>query len=255
MRKKNSYSRLIQDIYPWENLQKGVRIQLFHHCIENKITSFYLDLNVMEEFSKHLGTALSESGLSRDKIQLIGRLGKESNSENGLIEGVEKLLLMLRTDYLDLLLLDQESASGKTYDTVELLKSRGQIVETGSINGKNAGESSNSVNLWESELEAGEEEKSGLGELTSAEVIQFLILNESKIKNLPGLNEFENKYNLSSEELIYAWILHHPAQFHLVTAGKDQEEIDIPVKALNTQLIREDSNKISEIIRINISND
>ena len=255
MRKKNSYSRLVQNLHPWQNHQKGVRIQLFHHCVENKITSFFLDLNEVDEFSKHLGTALSESGLSRDKIQLIGRLGKGKTSKDEVIEGVENLLLMLRTDYLDLLLLDAQAATDDTFSALDLLKSRGQITETGSINGKTSGKHRVLANMWVLDLSIGKSGNSDLGELTSEDVAQFLFLKDLQWEERQEIKQLEEKYNAIFQELIFAWILNHPAHFHLITSGRQQEEIDLPARALNTQLIGEDREKISEIIRINISND
>lgn len=252
MRKRNSYSRIVQDMYAWRDHQKGVRIRLFHHCIENNITSFYLRLDEAEDLNKKLGTALSESGLSRDKIQLIGRLEKENISEQEVIDGVENLLIRLRSDYLDLLLIDLKKASEEIFSALDQLKSRGQIVETGSLNGKTSGEYPLSANLWELEIEKGKPDSTKLGELTSEEVTEFLFL---KKLYLPDLSQYSSKYSLKPIELILSWLANHPAQFHLISEGKNEEEIDLFSNACKKQLIAQDVEKISENIRINISNE
>ncbi len=104
MRQRNSYSRIVQDPVEWKAISKGAKIQLFQHCIEKDITSFMIN-TASGSYDKSLGTAFSESGLSRDEIQFVAALG-DSNEEERIVEKVENIIDLLDIDYLDLLLLD-----------------------------------------------------------------------------------------------------------------------------------------------------
>ena len=76
MRNKQTYSRFIQNVLPWSDFHKGRMIQFLHHCVEHDITAFdNSDFRGQNYMGKLFGVALSESGLSRDEIQLISKYG------------------------------------------------------------------------------------------------------------------------------------------------------------------------------------
>ena len=134
MRNRNSYSRIIQDISSWEEQTppgEGELLSLLHHCVEQDITSFYYSVEHQPESARcDFGTALSESGLSRDKIQLISRYsGRKEEKDLPLF--VDGLLQALKTDYLDLLLLDLRNQREDDIDVLAQLYAQGKILEIG----------------------------------------------------------------------------------------------------------------------------
>lgn len=238
MRKKNEYSRIIQRIESWKSESKGVRIQLFHHCIENSVTSFYFDsLNSTRE----LGNAFSESQLSRDKVQLIGGIPNKLTEEQ-LPDEVDKLLKDLRVDYLDLLIVDPSSEGIES--AIALLLSQGKLREIGYFHDESLPKTSK-VKLPEKALfQTLGLSPAGLKTLTLAEssskdISKMLFLEGKELPEQNVVEEFSEKYDLTPNEFLQAWILNHPALFHLVKEGK-KAEIDAAVKAAGVTLIRED---------------
>ena len=135
MRNKQTYSRFIQNVLSWSEFPKGRMIQFLHHCVEHGITAFdNADFTGRNYIGKLFGVALSESGLSRDEIQLISKYGAPENEGDKLIETVDNLLLDLETDYLDLLLLDYPHLTPIISDAVERLMSQGKVIEVGGLN-------------------------------------------------------------------------------------------------------------------------
>lgn len=248
MRQKNSYSRIIWDLEQWEHKPKGSKIQLFHHCVEKDITSFFIDTSEFVVTPKDsLGTALSESGLSRDEIQLIGGIREIGLDSEAIIAKTEELLLNLKTDYLDLLLVDISSSSEVVMPAVERLRSQGKVMETG-IFEKNP----NQDNLPEKiQVNA----TLSPWKYTPA-AIKLLSLDRPAKENITEmlfldtrdsggeLQEIADKYRLSPQQFVLAWLLQHPSHFHPVLTGNEIETIDSAVKAFHTTLIREDREKL-----------
>src|SRR5690606_35901114 len=83
-----------------------------------------------------LGTAFSESGLSRDEIQIIAAPKKEITKAEELINEVEKILILMDTDYLDLLLLDFTTPYEDIIAAVEQLRAQEKVVEIGVLEEK-----------------------------------------------------------------------------------------------------------------------
>ena len=249
MRQKNSYSRLILDLESWEEKSKGAKIQLFHRCVEKDITSFFIEVSKFNSSPRDaLGTALSESGLSRDEIQLIGGIrDKEVNFEE-VISKTEELLLNLKTDYLDLLLVDLSSSSEVIIDAIRKLKSQGKVMETGVFK-KDQNEDlpeniqiSASLSFWTYTPAA--IKMLTLERPSSEDVTEMLFLNTDAAE-APNdeLQKMADKYQLSQQQFLLAWLLQHPAHFHPVLKENRQEQIDLAVKAFHTKLIKEDREK------------
>ena len=251
MRQKNSYSRIIWDLEMWEHRMKGAKIQLFHHCVEHDITSFFIDSSGFKVSPKDaLGTALSESGLSRDEIQLIGGIREPETDPEKIISKTEELLLNLKTDYLDLLLL--ENASLETVlPAVEQLKSQGKVMETG-IFEKNRDEQKLpeklkvSATLFPWKYSPAAVKMLTLDQQPSQEITKMLYPDIEDTGD--EVQEMCSKYHLSHRQFLLAWLLQHQAYFHLILKGKEQEDIDAAVKAFHTTLIREDREKFPKLL-------
>ncbi|MCC8359401.1 aldo/keto reductase [Salinimicrobium sediminilitoris] len=253
MRQRNSYSRIIQDPEDWEELSKGNKIQLFQHCVEKGITTFLIDLSKSESYSHSLGTAFSESGLSRDQVQLIACPGKNLTTEQDILDRVEKILNLLDTDYLDLLILDFDAPSEIILSSMEKLRARGKIVEVGVLK-RRTGEKMEflkdfpaSATLSTFSFTPSAVKSLTLAEAASSETTQMIIPESGDWENEhEALKTVANKYNLRPKEMLLAWLLHHKAQFHAVIKGNSQAVIDSAYKAFHTSIIEEDFKKLPE---------
>lgn len=247
MRQRNSYSRIIQDITDWEQAPKGEIIRLYHHCVEKNITSFMITGSNRQIPKTELpGIALSESGLSRDEIQLLGGMSRIPGDSDELVLQVENLLLKLDTDYLDLFFLDLNTPTEVIMPAIERLFSQGKIVETGVYDlhrpGSNFTPHKNTVkaNISKWDFTPAAVKSLLLKEPFSEEIEEMLWIHISDPNNLKPLEHMAQKYSLSEQELLFAWLLHHEVPFHLVLGGRDKELINSASKALHTTLIQED---------------
>ncbi|NJW52843.1 aldo/keto reductase [Salinimicrobium oceani] len=247
MRQRNSYSRIVQDPVQWEEVSKGKKIQLFHHCIEKGISTFLVDLSSSASYSHDLGTAFSESGLSRDQVQLIACPGRELREEEEILTRVEKILDLLDTDYLDLLLLDFEAPADVLLNSTEKLRARGKIVELGILK-KNFGELRDtsekfpaSATISTFSFTPAAFKSLTLAEPASSETTQMIIPESSTWENEhKELKLLAQKYELRPKELLFSWLLQHRAQYHTVIKGNTETGIDSAYKAFHTSLIEED---------------
>ncbi len=245
MRQKNSYSRIIQNLEFWEPLSNGGKIRLFHHSIEKGITSFYLDHSRLKLPSSGLGNALSESGLSRDEIQLI----VSTLPEGDLQQEVGRILDFFETDYLDLLIPTGESEG--LLPVLDQLHYQGKIVETGTWV-KKAGEESGyagKLPVWAT-LSEFRPEPAALKLLAAMEnpeheISEILLLKEPLLHFEPEkISLFCDKVGLSPEEVVLTWILQHERNFHTIVRADSEVKIDSAHKALHTHLIGDDWNKL-----------
>ena len=253
MRQRNSYSRIIQDPESWQELSKGRKIQLFHHCVEKGITTFLVDLSKSETYSHSLGTAFSESGLSRDEIQMAACPGANLTDAESIINRVEKILNILDTDYLDLLLLDFKAPAEEIILGMEKLRARGQIVEVGIIKEKPGKENPllqdfpASATLSSLRFTPAAIKSLTLATPAAEGTTQMLIPESGDWENdHEALKTLANKYNLRPKELLFAWLLNHDAQFHAVIKGNSEAVIDSAYKAFHTSIIEEDLKKLPE---------
>ena len=253
MRQRNSYSRILQDLENWEHLSKGEKIHLFHHCIEKDITSFTLNFSHSSSYDHGLGTAFSESGLSRDEIQFIAALSEKANTAEDIFQEVEKILKILDTDYLDLLLLNLDAPPEAIIKTIERLRAQGQIVEIGIIE-KRPGEKKEflkdfpaSATLSTFRFTPAAVKSLTLAEAAPQETTQMIIPESGDWENEhEALKNVAEKYGLRPKELLFSWLLHHKAHFHPVIKGNSEAGIDSAYKAFHTSIINEDLEKLPE---------
>lgn len=250
MRQRNSYSRIVQDPTDWHTLSKGSIIQLFQHCVEKDITSFLI--NNHGTYNHSLGTAFSESGLSRDEIQFIAAV-QDLQEEEEIISRIDKILEFMDTDYLDLLILNSKCSAEVLLSVVQRLRAQGKIVETGVFEDQPGKQSPfledfpASARLSAFRFSPGAIKTLTLAKEAPAETTQMLLLESGDWENdHEGLKKIAEKYELRPKELLFAWLLHHKGHFHPVIKGNSESGIDAVVKAFHTQLIDEDFNKLPE---------
>ncbi|WP_029033061.1 aldo/keto reductase [Salinimicrobium terrae] len=253
MRQRNSYSRIIQDPEAWDEISKGKKIRLFQHCVEKGITTFLINLSKDKNYNHSLGTAFSESGLSRDQVQMVAFPGRDLTNKETIISRVKKILKLLDTDYLDLLILDFNAPLEVLFSTIKELRAGGKIVEVGMLEIR-PGEKKEflkdfpaSATLSTFSFTPGAVKTLTLAEAATEDTTQMIIPENGDWENEhEELKKVANKYNLHPKEMLFAWLLHHKAQFHAVIKGNSETIIDSAHKAFHTSIIEEDLKKLPE---------
>lgn len=253
MKQRNSYSRIVQDLEEWSELSKGSKIRLFQHCIEKGISSFLINFSKSHNYDHGLGTAFSESGLSRDEVQLIAVLDKGITKTEELIEQVEKILNLMDTDYLDLIILDFAGPHEEIIAAIEQLRAQEKLVEIGVLEEKPGDKSEflkefpASATLSAFKFTPAAVKSLTLAEAASEETTQMIIPVSGDWENEnESLKKTAEKYNLRPKELLFSWLLHHRAHFHPVIKGDSEAVIDSAVNAFHATIIDEDLEKLPE---------
>lgn len=258
MRQKNSYSRIIQGLTYWEHESYGDKIRLFQHSVERDMTSFLaLGPNRETLTENSLGTALSESGLSRDEIQLLSGMTGVPNSPDELVEQVEEILEHLKTDYLDLFFLNLKAPPEITMPAIDRLISQGKVHETGFYDDNNLLELQQiqveaiHANLTDWKITPASMKTLTLKTAASEDLTEMVWIHLMEIDRFgKTLDQVSRKYELSARELALSWFLQHPAHFHPVIKGNTVELIDSAVKAQHKKLIEEDWKNLPKKLEI-----
>lgn len=257
MRNKLTYSRFIQNVLPWNDFPKGRMIQFLHHCVEHDITSFDTsDFEGKNYIGKVFGIALSESGLSRDEIQLISKYGAAETDADKLIETVENALLDLETDYLDLVLLDYPHLIPEIGDAVERLKSQGKILEIGGLNLEESQVRDFKIPLGVNQIPSPFRTRDALVNIptvvSAAEEIDHFVWCGHEVPGPEGesrvFRELCDQYQITEEQLYLKWILQHPAHLHPIICSSQKEEITAAVASREKLLDPVDWQKIQLIL-------
>lgn len=238
MKERIAYSRIIQNTLPWERMQKGRMIRLLHEAVQIGSTSFLVSSPQRDAISGTFAAAYSESGLSRDEIQLIAEVVNASPTE--LEEHIDQLLRHLGTDYFDLLIMGSISEPQALLEAYERLWNNGKVRELG-IRGLPPGPFHTSglqITVCCTSFEVLSIEQ--LDRLESAEnqdsFIRLMIdwddqwLDGAALE--AALSELCQKYGLNYQELIKAWLLQHPALISIVISATNEREME-RLEALN----------------------
>lgn len=257
MRNRQTYSRLIQNVLPWSDFPKGRMIQFLHHCVEHDITSFDTsDQAGVAGVSNVFGTALSESGLSRDEIQLISKYGAPETDGDRLLEAVDKSLLDLETDYLDLLLLDYPHLTPEIANAVGRLQSQGKVMEVGGLNLEESQVRKFELPLGVNQIPSPFNTRNALDTIptvvSAAEEIVHMVWCGEESHLTAGqeklLQELGSQYKYNRDQLFLKWILQHPAHLHPILCASEKEAITAAVIMREKQLDPVDWQKIQLIL-------
>ena len=237
-----TYSRIIAGTMTWgkwgKQLATNEMVRLMDHCIDLGITTFdHADIYGDYTNEGQFGKAMAESAIARKNIQLISKCGIQFDAKgrknivkhydyrkNYIIESVERSLKMLKTDYLDLLLLHRPSPlmdPMEIVQAIEPLKKSGKIRQFGVSNF-----TPSQISVLEKELpvEANQVEFS----LTANDVMRDGTLDDCTIHNRLAmswsplgsyfkeetqvnkrikkvLQRFAKKYNATEDQLLLAW--------------------------------------------------
>lgn len=252
-----------------KQLSKNEMISTMHHCLEQQITTFdhadiYGDYTTEIDFGK----AFANSGIERERIEIITKCGIQyvGDTRNNVIKhyqydadyivwSAEKSIKDLQVEYLDLLLLHRPSPLMRPEEVkkaVDRLLSTGKIKAFGVSNFTPAQtdlistEVQVSANQIQFSLTAHDALFNGsLDHMMLHKIIPMcwsplgsVFRNEDeqteRIHTL--LNELVQKYNVSEDQLLLAWILNHPAGIHPVIGTTNQDRISLAAQTPQIEL-------------------
>ncbi|WP_163409983.1 aldo/keto reductase [Flavobacterium ajazii] len=274
---KTLLSPVISGIRNWgvwdKNLSPKEMESMIQLCIENKITTFdhadiYGDYTTEAEFGK----ALQDSKISREKLQLItkcsiqmvntnrnNKIRHYEHSKEYIIWSAEESLKKLRTDYIDVFLLQRPSPlmqADEIAEAVEKLKSEGKIIDFGVGNFSNSQveliRQKTEVSYHSVQFSATNFEPMTDGTFDYAQIHGICPLawnplgtvfredtkQTRRLKQL--LSVLVEKYHLGSDTLLLAWILKHPAKIIPVAGTVNVARIQSLMKAVELQMDKED---------------
>lgn len=271
------YSRLVAGTMTWglwgKQFKKPEMIDMMHHCINHQITTFdHADIYGAYTTEAEFGKAFADSGIERDCIQLISKCGIQYVCENRnnkvkhynyskdyIIWSVETSISNLKTDYLDLLLLHRPSPlmdPDEIAEAITILKQQGKIKDFGVSNftpsqmtliSKNVDVSVNQIEFsltQHSAMHDGTLDHMMLNNIKpmawSPLGITFKDDAEQTQRIRKQLDELKEKYNVTDDQLLLAWILKHPSGIHPVLGTTTKERITNASKALTIDLDLED---------------
>ena len=277
MKDITTYSRIIAGTMTWGNwgkqLSTNKMIALMNSCLELNITTFdHADIYGDYTNEAQFGNALQESSVLRENIQLISKCGIQFDAKarsnkvkhynygkNYIIWSAERSLQMLKTEYLDVLLVHRPSPLMQPSEIAEAimhLKKQGKIRQFGV---SNFTPSQIAVIETMVPVEGNQIEYS----LTANEVMNngvlddFLINNRFAMSWSPLGTYFKEetkqtkrirvvlkalceKYNASEDQLLLSWVLKHPANIHPVVGTTTPERLALAMKAVEINLELED---------------
>lgn len=270
-------SPIVAGVMNWgiwdKNLNTQEMISLMNSFLNQNITSFdHADIYGGYTTEKDFGTAFTQSGIDRKKIQLISKCGIKllSNerdykikhydySADYIIWSAENSLKNLQTDYLDVFLLHRPSPllqPDEVAKAVEQLKSQGKILSFGVSNFTNSQSEllQKSVNLEYNQIQFSatnfEAMLDGSLDFMQNHSIKPMAWNPlgsmykedsdqtRRLKKL--LTNLFIKYEVSTDVILLAWILQHPSSIIPVVGTSNLTRIPQLNKALEIKLDLED---------------
>lgn len=272
-----NYSRIIAGTMSWGNWGKQCNsqqmIRLMNTCLESSVTTFdHADIYGDYTTEKEFGEAFKQSNITRDDIQLISKCGivyaspkrptkiKHYNySRDYIIKSVENSLKNLATDYLDLLLLHRPSPLMEPNEIMEAIAKLGQEGKIKSFGVSNFTTSQVELITSEVPVEVNQIEFSLTHNLAlfDGTLDQMMVKKMTPMAWSPLGEVFKNdteqtrriheclgslldKYSVSEDQLLLAWILKHPANIHPVVGTTNQTRIKEANNALQINLELED---------------
>lgn len=256
-----NFSSIIAGTMTWgtwgKNYNTNQMIDLINYCLENDISTFdHADIYGGYTTEFDFGKAFSQSKIPRENIQIISKCGLQITegrnndikhydySKNYIIWSVENSLKKLQTEYLDALLLHRPSPlmqSDEIAEAVEKLKKEGKIkffgvsnfsnLQTELINKKTKVEI-NQIQFSAIHLDAMLD-----GSLDYMQLHQIKPMAWNPLGNVfkeqtkktdrlfALLKTLEIKYNTTSDVLLLAWIMKHPANILPVIGTTNFERI------------------------------
>ncbi|HMB62319.1 MAG TPA: aldo/keto reductase [Eudoraea sp.] len=277
MKNQITYSKIIAGTMTWGSWGKGLSATemaaLMHHCLNIGISTFdHADIYGGYTNEAAFGIAFEESGIPREKIQLITKCGIQyvceardntvkhyDYSRDYIIWSAEESLRNLRTEFLDLFLLHRPSPLMQPEEIAEAiaqLKKSGKIREFGVSNFTPA-----QIKMLETVIPVNGNQVEY--SLTADKVMYdgtlddcithgrmamawsplgayFKDANERADRIREVLPKLTEKYQADASQLLLAWILRHPCRIHPVVGTTDQGRLKNAVDAVDIEIDVED---------------
>lgn len=255
------------------NFTTAQMINMMHDCIGYGITSFdHADIYGGYTTEADFGKAFAQSGIDRETIQLISKcgiqhtLGSRPNkvkhydySKEYIVWSAENSLKNLQTEYLDLLLLHRPSPlmqPDEIAEAVEKLKREGKIRSFGVSNFTNSQtdliRSRTEVEVNQIEFSATAYKPMVDGSLDYMQVNNITPMAWSPIGSVFKAEDEQaqrlkmllltmvEKYEVSADVILLAWIMRHPAGIIPVSGSCSAERLQVQIKAAEVKLELED---------------
>ncbi|MBS1535424.1 MAG: aldo/keto reductase [Bacteroidetes bacterium] len=273
MTHKNPFSKIIAGTMTWgvwgKNLNTAEMSSLMHVCLDAGISTFdHADIYGGYTTEAAFGKAFKDSGVSRTEIQLISKCGIQYTaeirnnrikhydySEDYIIWSVEQSLQNLQTDYLDLLLLHRPSPLMRAEEiasAVEKLISSGKIKDFGVSNfttmqtdliQKTTPVHYNQIQFSATNLEAMLNGSLDYMQLNSIIPMAWSPLgtafkseDEKSLRVKKIAEQLAEQHNTTSDVILLAWILKHPAGILPVCGTTDAQRIKNLPRAIEINL-------------------
>lgn len=272
-----NYSRIIAGTMTWgvwgKKFSKKEMKDLIHFCLEQGLTTFdHADIYGGYTTEADFGYALSETKIPREIIQLISKCGiqytceKRSNKikhynydKDYIIWSAETSLKNLKTEYLDLLLLHRPSPlmhPDEISEAISHLKQQGKIKNFG-VSNFTPSQVEMISKVQDVSVNQIEFSLTHLHPLYDGSLDQMITKNITPMAWSPmssiykedneqvqriktKLNELTEKYNVTKDQLLLAWILKHPSRIHPVIGTTTKERIKNASKAVEIDMDLED---------------
>ena len=275
--RKLSYSKIIAGTMTWgiwgKNFNTSQMIKIIKHCVNLGITTFdHADIYGDYTTEAAFGKAFKESGIMRSDIQLISKCGiqlvgntrpnkvKHYNySKDYILQSVEDSLNKLQTNYLDLLLIHRPSPLMQPEtiaEAVTKLKNEGKIKQFGVSNftvtqitmlSKYIEISTNQIECSLMHPEAmfngvlDDAITNNLISMAWSPLGSFYKESSEQTKRMSkSLETVSKTYKATTDQLLLAWLLKHPANIHPVIGTGNFERLSVSAKSIDIDLELED---------------
>jgi len=273
----NEFSHIIAGTMTWGSWGKSLSTEsmqtLMEHCLVSGITTFdHADIYGGYTTEEDFGKAFAASSIPRETVQFITKCGIQYPSEKRplsikhydyskehIVWSVEQSLRNLQTDYIDLLLLHRPSPLMKPEEiaeAIEQLRKQGKVKAFGVSNFTSSQTTllqksiHVEVNQIEFSLCSHQAMQDGSLDFMQLHAIQpmawsplgsiFKEDNAQTQRIREAITPITEKYGASMDQLLLAWLLHHPANISPVIGTTQPERIRAAVEAQDIQLELED---------------
>ncbi len=277
MENQYAYSKIIAGTMGWGSWGKGhsqaEMARLISDCTEFGITTFdHADIYGNYTNEAEFGKAFRESGIDREKIQLITKCGIQKEavgrgnrikhynySEEYILWSAEQSLKHLQTEYLDLLLLHRPSPlmhPDPIARAINKLKNQGKIKSFGVSNftASHIAMIESSIPVSANQVEFSLTSPGVMYDGTLDDCITggrmamswsplgifFKENNPQTARIAEVIAALSKKYESSADQLLLAWILKHPAKVFPVVGTATVNRIKDAMSATKLQLELED---------------
>ncbi|HEA20520.1 hypothetical protein LCGC14_0869320 [marine sediment metagenome] len=277
MQKKSSYSKIVAGTMTWgawgKQFSKREMAELMQHCLEIGITTFdHADIYGDYTNEADFGKAFSESGISREKIQLISKCGIQFDAKGRqnrvkhyeyskayIITSVERSLRLLQTDYLDMLLLHRPSPlmhPDEIGEAITRLQKEGKLIDFGvsNFNPSQVALLEKAVPVTSNQVEFSLTQNNVMydGTLDDCIINKRLAMSWSPLgtyfrenntvseRITKAIEPLSVNYNCTVDQLLLAWVLKHPAQVCPVVGTTTKSRLEAAIKATEINLDLQD---------------